>query len=154
MKKIITILTLATLTASSFAATSADLILKGVVAPILEISIAHETVASNLDLSQAATNVKVATLTEKSNYAQGYKIKAKSTNAGKLVNTVDANSFVSYNLTYNGSNVTLSAAPTQVYTTSNLKGTFTKDLKISYSAPSNISAGSHEDTVQFTIEAN
>ena len=154
MKKLITVLTLTTLSLSAFSATQADLILKGVVAPILDISIAHETVASSLDLSQAASNVKVATLTEKSNYAQGYKIKAKSINGGKLVNTVDANSFVNYSLTYNGSGISLNTSPTQIYTTPNLKGTFTKELKISYSAPSNLSAGSHEDTVQFTIEAN
>ncbi len=153
MKKLIT-LSLITLSFSSMAATSADLILKGVVAPILEISIAHETVASNLDLSQSASNVKVATLTEKSNYATGYKISARSANGGKLVNVSDANSFVNYSLTYQGSNVPLSTSATQVYTTSNLKGTFTKDLKISFNQPSNLSAGSHEDTVQFTISQN
>lgn len=154
MKKSLLIFTVVTFTSFAQAATQADLILKGVVAPILDISIVHETVASNLDLSQPASNIKVATLTEKSNYAQGYKVKAKSTNSGKLVNTSDANSFVNYSLTYNGSNVALNSSPTQIYSTSNLKGTFTKELKITYSQPSNLSAGSHEDTVQFTIEAN
>ncbi len=153
MKKLIA-LSLATLSFSALAATQADLILKGLVAPILDISIVHETVAGNLDLSQSASNVKVATLTEKSNYHSGYKIKAKSNNSGKLVNTVDANSFVNYSLTYGGSAVALNSSPTQIYSTSNLKGTFTKELRISYNAPSNLSAGSHEDTVQFTIEAN
>ena len=147
-------LTIATLSFSSFAATQADLLLKGVVSPILEISIDHEAVASNLDLSQKATNIKVATLTEKSNYHSGYKIKAKSTNAGKLVNTSDANSFVNYTLTYNGSNVPLTSASAQVYHTANLRGTFTKDLKISYNQPNDLSAGNYTDTVQFTIEAN
>jgi hypothetical protein len=154
MKKTLLALSITTLSFSAFSATSADLLLKGLVAPILEISIAHETVASNLDLSAQASNVKVAVLTEKSNYAAGYKIKAKSTNAGKLVNVSDANSFVQYSLTYAGSNVPLNSAATQVYSTSNLRGTYTKDLKISYNQPSNLSAGSYEDTVQFTIEAN
>lgn len=153
MKKSVLLLSL-TLAGSSFAGTSADLILKGSVAPILDISIAHETVASSLDLSQAANSVKVATLTEKSNYATGYKVKAKSTNGGKLVNSGDQNSFVNYSLTYNGSSVPLGTSPAQVFSTANQKGTFTKDLRISYSLPSNLSAGSHEDTVQFTIEAN
>ena len=153
MKRFIA-LSLATLSFSSFAATQADLLLKGTVAPLLEISILHETVASNLDLSRQASNVKVATLTEKSNYATGYKIKAKSTNAGKLVNTSDVNSFVNYSLTYQGNNVSLTNSPVQVYHTANLRGTFTKDLKISYNEPTNLSAGSYEDTVQFTIEAN
>lgn len=153
MKKSLLVLAVVTLSSFANAATQADLILKGVVAPILEISIAHETVASNLDLSQPASSVKVATLTEKSNYAQGYKVKAKSTNAGKLVNTVDVNSFVNYSLTYNGSQISLSSSPTQI-STNNQKGTFTRELKVSYNQPSNLSAGSHEDTVQFTIEAN
>lgn len=153
MKKLIA-LTLTVFSFSTMAATQADLILKGIVSPILEISIAHETVASNLDLSQAANSVKVATLTEKSNYHTGYKIKAKSSNGGKLKNTSDANSFVNYSLTYDGSNVPLNTSASQVYSTSNLKGTFTKELKITYSKPSDLSAGSYEDTVQFTIEAN
>lgn len=153
MKKLITLM-LATISFSSFAATQADLLLKGLVAPVLEISIAHETVASNLDLGQSASNIKVATLTEKSNYATGYKISALSVNGGKLVNVDDTNSFVNYNLTYNGSQIALNTSATQIYTTSNLKGTFTKELKISYNQPSNLSAGSHEDTVQFTISHN
>lgn len=138
----------------SFAGTQADLLLKGSVAPILDISIASESVATNLDLSQAASNVKVATVTEKSNYYSGYKIKALSVNGGKLVNTNDSNSFVKYSLTYNGSSMSLNTSATQIYSTSSLKGTFSKEVKISYSQPGNLSAGSHEDTVQFTIEAN
>jgi uncharacterized protein (UPF0333 family) len=153
MKNLIA-LTIATLSFSSLAATQADLLLKGEVAPMLEISIDHEAVASNLDLSQKATNMKVATLTEKSNYHSGYKIKAKSSNAGKLVNSSDANSFVNYTLTYNGNNVPLTSSSTQIYHTANLRGTYTKDLKISYNQPSNLTAGSYMDTVQFTIEAN
>lgn len=153
MKRLLT-LSLATLSLSSFAATQAELILKGQVAPVLDISINHEAVASNLDLSVAASGIKVATLTEKSNYSAGYKIKAKSTNGGKLVNVSDANSFVNYSLTYNGSQIPLNTSPTQIYNTNNLKGTFNKELKISYNQPSNLSAGSHEDTVQFTIESN
>lgn len=153
MKKFVA-LSLVTLSFTSFAATQADLILQGVVAPVLEISIAHESVAGNLDLSQAANNVKVATLTEKSNYHTGYKISALSVNAGKLVNSSDVNSFVNYSLTYDGNSIALTSSATEIYTTSNLKGTFTKDLNISYTEPSNLSAGTYGDTVQFTIEAN
>lgn len=155
MKKFL-VLSLATLSFSALAGLDATLNLKGVVAPILDISIAQETAATNLDLSQAtpALGVKVGTLTEKSNYAQGYTIRATSVHAGKLVNTVDANSSVPYSLSYNGSDIGLNTTPTLVYSTASLKGTFTKELRITYSAPVNLSAGSHEDTVQFTIEAN
>lgn len=154
MKKLVLAASLVVSTITSHAATEAHLILKGVVAPVLDISLTHETAASNLDLSTAASNVKVATLTETSNYHSGYKIKAKSTNGGKLVNLSDVNSFVNYSLTYNGSTVALNTSPTQIYSTTSLKGTFTKELKISYNQPTNLSAGSYEDLVQFTIEAN
>lgn len=154
MKKFVLTVSLILATITSHAATQASLVLKGSVAPVLDISLNHETVASNLDLSTAASNVKVATLTETSNYHSGYKIKAKSTNGGKLVNTADLNSFVNYSLTYNGSSVALNTSPTQIYSTATLKGTFTKELNISYNQPTNLSAGSYEDQVQFTIEAN
>lgn len=154
MKKSLLTLAIVAVTSHAQAATQVELYLKGLIAPVLDISIAHETAAGNLDLSQPATALKVATLTEKSNYAQGYKVKAKSTNGGKLVNTSDANSFVNYSLTYGSSVISLSSSPSQIYHTGNLKGTFTKELKISYNQPTNLSAGSHEDTVQFTIEAN
>lgn len=148
------ILGILSLSLTAQAATRAELILKGIVAPILEISIVQENAASNLDLTSQASNVKVATLTESSNYHSGYKVKAKSTNGGKLVNISDTNSFINYVLTYSGSTIPLSTSPSQIYSTSNLKGTFTKELKISYNQPSNLSAGSYEDLVQFTIEAN
>ena len=154
MKRALLALTLATVTSTAFSATSADLLLKGVVAPILEISIAHETLASNLPLDRQVNNEKVGTVTETSNSPTGYKIKARSAKGGKLVNASDANSFVNYSLTYQGNNVPLNTSASQVYTTSNLRGTYTKELKISYNQPSNLSAGSYEDTVTFMIEAN
>ena len=148
------ILGMLSLSLTGQAATSAELILKGLVAPVLEISLAPEAIASNLDLSSQASNVKVATLTETSNYHTGYKVKAKSSNGGKLVNVSDTNSFINYVLTYSGSTIPLSTSPSQIYSTSNLKGTFTKEVKISYNQPTSLSAGSYEDLVQFTIEAN
>jgi hypothetical protein len=154
MKKLITALTLTTLASTAFAGTSVDLVLKGVIAPILELSLAADPNAQNLPLDQSPSNLKVGTLTEKSNYAQGYKIKAKSTNGGKLVNGSDQNISISYSMTYDNSGISLSTSPSQIYTTANLKGTFTKDLKISYSVPANPAAGTYTDTVQFTIEAN
>lgn len=154
MSKLVIPLSLVLLSFSAQAATQAELFLKGVVAPRLDISIAHETIASNLDLTTQASSIKVATLTERSNYHTGYKVKAKSTNGGKLVNTSDVNSFVNYSLTYDGNNVPLTTSPSDVYTTSNLKGTYTKELKVSYNQPTSLSAGSYEDTVQFTIQSN
>lgn len=154
MKRSLLALTLATLTSTAMADTSANLLLRGIVAPILEVSINHETLAQSLPMNRQVNNEKVGTITETSNSPAGYKIKARSAKGGKLVNASDANSFVNYSLTYEGNNVPLNTSATQIYTTQNLRGTYTKDLKISYNQPSNLSAGSYEDTVTFTIEAN
>lgn len=150
-KTIATVLALASL--NSFAATEASLVLKGLVAPIYDISIVMDAAASTLNLGQSATGVKVGTLTEFTNHPQGYKVKAASKNAGKLVNQSDVASYVQYSLTYNGNAMSLSTSPVQISST-NTKGTYTKDLRISFNQPTNLSAGSYEDTVQFTIEAN
>lgn len=154
MKKTLFVLTLATLSATqAFAGTQAILSLKGVVAPILDISVAAEPAALQLELANAKTNLKVATVTEKTNYHTGYKIRAKSTHGGKLVNVNDSTSSVPYTLTYGNIPVTLTTSPNQIFTT-NTKGTNTKDILLTYGQVSNLSAGSHEDEVQFTIEAN
>lgn len=157
MKKFIAALTLTTLSFSSFAANldTVNLVLQGIVAEVLEISIAPTAAASNLDLSQAATNVPVAVLTEKSNHPVGYKIRSKSVQGAKLVNASDANSFVSYSITYNGTQIPLGTGFADISgSTNNQRGTFTRDIKISYGAPSNLSAGTYSDTVTFQIMAN
>lgn len=74
-------------------------------------------------------------------------------NAGKLVNFEDQTSFVTYNLSYNGTNIPLAPADVPI-ATSNQKGTFTKFVKISYNRLDHLSSGIHEDTVRFTIKAN
>ena len=153
MKKFLA-LTLATMSLSSFAATQADLVLKGTVAPILSISVSAAAAASSLDLSQAATDVAVGSVTEKSNSRLGYKVTAKSTNGGKLVNVDDSTSYVPYSLSYDGSAITLATTDSQIYSTSSVRGTKIKDLLISFNKPSDLAAGSHEDTVTFTIVAN
>jgi hypothetical protein len=154
MKKTFIALALVTLSGSqAYAGTQALLTLKGVVAPILDISIAAEPAALQLELANAKTNLKVATVTEKTNYHTGYKIKAKSTYGGKLVNVNDSTSSVPYTLSYGNTPVTLTTSPNQIFTTST-KGTNSKDILITYGQVANLSAGSHEDEVQFTIEAN
>lgn len=154
MKRSLLALGLALTSLTGFADTSATLNLKGIIPLNLEISIAPTQLAETLDLTRQVSNEKVATVTEKSNSWNGYKVKAKSNNGGKLVNANDVNKFVQYQLTYNGSNMALNQSATEIYSTQNLRGTYNKDVKISYSQPNDLSAGTYSDVIQFTIEAN
>lgn len=61
------------LSTSSFSGTDASLVLRGTVQPVLEISNAPEPMATELNLTESVTNLRVATNTEKSNNTDGYK---------------------------------------------------------------------------------
>ena len=144
---------------SSFAGTQAELVLQGSVGPILDISIEAEAEASSLPLdyetTPVVTDLAVGVITEKSNYATGYSVTAVSINNGVLAHETDTASSVDYHLYYEGQEIVFNGStPVEVYTTSTLKGEFTKDLTISYSVPENLSAGNYEDKVQFTIQQN
>src|SRR5688572_24186312 len=111
----------------SMAATTATLNLKGVIAPILDISVSPETLATNLPLNTGVTKQKIAKLVEKSNSASGYKVSATSQNGSKLVRTGDAASFVNYQLSYNnGGDVTLTTTAS-VLNTNSQRGQFERD---------------------------
>jgi len=155
MKKTIFALALTLTTASAFAGTTASLVLKGVIAPILDISLTSESLATNLPLDQQVSNQKVGTLTEKSNSGSGYKVTALSTNRGKLVRGNDSANGIDYQLTYNGNSVTLSSSTASTVGTYSSRGSSDRELKISYSKPADyLPAGEYTDTVTFTIAAN
>lgn len=153
MKKMIA--GLLTLTSFSvFGATSATLNLKGTILPVLDISIEAETLATSLPLDQAVNNQKVGKVVEKSNSGSGYKVSASSQNGGKLVRSGDSSSFINYQLSYNNGNIPLNTNPSQIATNSQ-RGQFDRDLKISYSKPSDyMASGEYADVVTFTISAN
>lgn len=136
----------------AFSATTATLLLKGTVAPVLEVSTTSETVAANLPFESAQTNLKIGTVIERSNSLSGYQITITSANLGHLQN--DSANYVVYTLTYDGQAVNLiaqqsftfpfvSAAPVE------------RDLRISYSQPSeDLAAGDYTDTLTFMISVN
>lgn len=150
MKKLI-VATLSFVTLSAFAGTSATLTLKGAIAPILDIAVGPEALATSLPLDQAVTNQKVGTVIEKSNNHGGYKVSVSSQNRGKL--KFDDENSVNYSLKYGNSEINLSA-PSSVVATHAGQGEFSHDLKISYSKPSEyLAAGEYSDVVTFTISA-
>lgn len=150
MKLLLTTLLLTT-TAISFAATTATLQLKGTIAQVLDISIAAEGVATSLNLTQNASNLKVATLTEKSNSNTGYKVTVSSLNNGKLKN---GTALFPYTLGYNSQQLNLSSPQTQTYAIGAYN--VNKDVSITYTgvAQESLVAGDYTDTVTFTIAAN
>lgn len=150
MKTFIAILALTT-SSMALAATSATLQLKGTVQQLLDISIQAEGAATNLNLTQNAANLKVATLTEKSNSSTGYKVTVSSQNQGKLKN---GNAQFSYTIGYNNQQLTLTSPQTQSYSA----GAYNvqRDVTISYTgqAQENLVAGDYTDTLTFSIAAN
>jgi hypothetical protein len=74
MKKIAWMMVFAFST-SSFAATTGNLLLKGQVAQVLDILVTPEAIAATLPLNVSQNGTKVATVNEKSNAPQGYRVK-------------------------------------------------------------------------------
>ena len=155
MKRSLLALTLVTLTTTSFAATTANLFLKGVIAPNLNVDVTPTSLATTLPLDVAQNDQKVATLSYSSNTVNGFKLLARSAKGGKLVNSSSNNHFVNYQLKSGGQNISLNTADTQFFSEQNLSLTPTnRDITITYSQPQNLAAGEYSDTVTFTIQAN
>lgn len=144
----------AVLGSQSQAATSASLVLKGMVPSLLTLELSSESIATSLPLNVTQANTKVGTVVEKSNSATGYKITVDSQNKGKLIRN-GGNEAVNYTMNYGGQGVNLQSAQQLTYSGA-FAGTRTRDVQISYQAVpfENLVAGEYNDTVTFTISAN
>lgn len=151
----ITVLAIASVSASVFAATSGTLILKGTVPALLSISVTPEALASTLPLDTTQVDSKVATVNEVSNSNTGYQVSISSANQGKLVHETVGTSSINYSLKYDGSSVNLSTGEDFTYATA-ASVNANKDLDISYTGVShgNLIQGDYADTVTLTISAN
>ena len=153
-KMIIAALVLSSL--SAFAGTTANLTLKGSVAAVNELTIAADASAQSLNITDGNTNLKVATLTEKSNDKNGYDIFMSSLNAGKLQHVEDTSQSTTYQISYAGSAMTSpTAIPTAIKTVSSLTGltTVTSDVQVNVTPYTTAVAGDYTDTVTFTLQA-
>ncbi len=143
---------------STYAATaSGNLNLSGSIADSVSIAVTPTAAASSLTLTSTATDVSIASVAETSNAANGYLIKARSTNAGKLVHGSDATQFINYTIKYaGGSAVTLTTSDETVKTqsTGGNYNAVASAVSISYTGVTAASrvAGSYTDTIIFTIE--
>ncbi len=141
---------------SAFAATSATLLLKGNVAAVTEISVAADAAATALSITGGASALKVATVTETCNDKDGYDIYVASTNAGKLVHTLDSTKSTAYQITYGTSALTTpTATASKIKTVASLSAltTATSDVKVTVTAAPTAVAGDYTDTLTFSIVA-
>ena len=150
MKKLHIILA-SMLTLPVYSQTMGTLLLKGEIPSIMSVVIVPETVSSNLPLTQSQTDLKIATINERSNDRDGYSISITSENLGKLMNTYGEN--LHYTMKYNGDNVNLANGQSfsYVFTNASMKS---RDLSVSYTADGNLSAGLYTDTITVTITGN
>lgn len=152
MKKIILAASLTALSFSSLAATTATLLLKGTINPIVSVQVTPEPIATTLDLTTTQASTKVATVQEKSNASSGYKVTISSLNQGILKN--DQHSMI-YTMSYGGQVLNLASPITQTNNATNA-GAVNKNVTISYTGipADQLMAGDYTDTITFTIAPN
>jgi hypothetical protein len=136
--------------------TSGNLLLKGTVPQILQITV-ESLGADALDLSVAETGKVIANVTEKSNKKGGYSILLSSANNGVLKSGDVANTdTVPYQIAYGAFNAQPSTTPANAVTVAGKTtglGTI-RDVLISYAAPASLLyADDYTDTLTFTISA-
>ncbi len=155
MKTIITAIYLLTLSTETFSATTGTLLLQAINPRRVSIEVTPVAVASSLDLTTTQTNLKVATIVEKSNSKTGYKVTVTSANLGKLKRENGAEVFT-YTMKLDGSNVNLNTAAGTVFTrTQTMPVTVSRNLTISYAGKSveTMIEGTYSDTVTLDIAA-
>lgn len=147
---------LLTMSASTlaYASNTGNLLLSGNVPDILSIQVNAESDATNLDLTTDQSDLKVATVLERSNSSTGYNVSIDSANDGLLVRSGGSETFA-YTMKYDGDSVDLSATDTFNNAAASVVAV-NKDVTISYTGQDaeTMVAGDYEDTVTFTIAAN
>ncbi len=157
MKNFLTLSVLATLfSTQAMAATSGTLLLQGVVAKKVSIVVTPESVASALNLEASQTDLKVASVNERSNSKTGYKVTITSANLGKLKRT-DGPEVFNYTMKYGGAAVGLSSSAGSVFNNASTSVVnVNKDLAISYTGALNetMIEGTYSDTITLNIASN
>jgi hypothetical protein len=140
------------------AATTANLLLRGTVGTINEISIAPNGANNTtLDIVNGEVGKNVATATEISNNAAGYKIMMSSTNGGSLINTSASLQSTTYTVAYDGGASTApTTTPAMIKNVSSLSSTsvHVSSILVDVDAYPTALAGNYEDTLTLSIVAN
>lgn len=132
-------------------ATMGTLILSGSIPSRTSIMVVSETIANNLDLTAAQTDLLVGTAYESNNTKLGYTVALTSTNKGKLVET--DGDFVAYTLKYNDISVDMSSVATVTDALGGRYKNVAKSIKISHpsSVPEDKTAGVYTDIITLSI---
>ena len=152
MKKL---LVLALLISNAQAATTGSLLLQGIILPTRSITVtAVSGVNTNLDLTTTQTDLKVATVNEKSNSILGYKVTITSLNLSKLKRSGGTEVFP-YTLKYNEISAPVSTVAGYSVTYPAGLVNVNRDLDISYTGVSaeTLVEGTYQDTLTLTISA-
>lgn len=143
---------------SALAATSGTLLLQGEVQQVLDLVVTSVPASTNLNIvTGESTAVKVGSATETSNILAGYKIKISSTTNGELRHVGTPSNKTTYTIKYDGAAaVTPTVAGVEVKNVPSLSGltTDTSDIEVLVAAFPNAPAGTYQDTLTVTIEAN
>lgn len=159
MKKLtLSVLALSLLGASAFAASSGTLTLRGTVAAVNDVVVTPNGDNLLLNITAGETGKLVASVAETSNNLAGYKIFISSPTGGELRNTSDATKKTTYQIKYNGSAtaVTPTVSGAQVKNVASLTGltTANSNVNVVVAAFATAPAGTYEDTLTVSIQAN
>ena len=138
----------------SFSATTGTLVLQGTIPSLRSLTVTPEAGHNTLDLGSTQTDLKVATVNEKSNSILGYKITIVSANLSNL-KRVSGTEVIPYTLKYNGLTADVSSITGYSVTHSGFPVNVNKDLTISYTGvdTSLLTEGNYSDTLTLTISS-
>ncbi len=162
-KQIAVIVAVLATAGSAMAATEGSITISGNVPASTEIKVTPETGYNALPIVAGETDLKVATVNEKSNWPKGYKVTLQSLNAGTgtqatllPADTTSNTDVVNYSMKYDGTAVTLTEGKATVTTAGKRteKDGVNKDLKVTFAANPWIAADTYSDTITLTIATN
>lgn len=141
-------------TAFAAPATLDTMVLRGSVAEILAVDFKPEPIATALDLSKEAADLKVANVFYRSNAPYGFRLSFSSQNAGKLVATANGNpDTLPYKLAFGGAGFSLADGEVH-FDSATITRAEGEEKSLSISYPQTwLRAGGYQDTLTVTISA-
>ena len=158
IKLILMVSVLSLLTSRAYASsTTATVTLSALINEMVSISITPAGGNGNLNVNTSQVDVPVATVYENSNSANGYLVKARSENNGKIQSTQGADN-IPYYIRYGGGTSLKLSDNDQTVKEQNIGGVYNsvnKDITISFQGvpATNLRSGSYRDIITFTIES-
>jgi hypothetical protein len=157
MKRTVSLIAVIALTNSALAASTGTLLLKGTVGVVNHIVVTANGDNLFLNITGGESAKLVGSTSETSNNLAGYKILISSSTGGELRHTADAAKKTTYQISYDGATaVTPTVAGAVVKNVNSLTGlaTDSSDIKTTVVAYPSAPAGTYQDTLTLTIQAN